>query len=70
MSDGSDNISQSDEGSKCSNDSFTVPGVSEFASLQNPNQSPPSWNRGLTQEDIIYMNRKLFEFIINKLLKK
>ncbi|CAG4953081.1 protein lin-52 homolog [Colias croceus] len=29
-----------------------IPGVSEFAPLLNPNQSPPSWNKGLTKEDM------------------
>ncbi|XP_049875256.1 protein lin-52 homolog [Pectinophora gossypiella] len=34
-----------------------IPGVSEFAPQHNANQSPPSWNRGLTKEDISYMQR-------------
>lgn len=45
---------------QCSNDSFVVPGVSEFAPLQSPNQSPPSWNKGLTKDDMNYIQRKHF----------
>lgn len=48
---------------KCPNDSLVVPGVSEFAPLQNPNQSPPPWNKGLSKEDYNYMQRKLFLYL-------
>ncbi|XP_063828642.1 protein lin-52 homolog [Ostrinia nubilalis] len=34
-----------------------IPGVSEFAPVQNANQSPPSWNKGLTKEDYTYMQQ-------------
>ncbi|CAH0727123.1 unnamed protein product, partial [Brenthis ino] len=34
-----------------------IPGVSEFAAMQNPNQSPPSWNKGLTKEDYTYIQQ-------------
>ncbi|XP_059062921.1 protein lin-52 homolog isoform X2 [Achroia grisella] len=34
-----------------------IPGVSEFAAMHNANQSPPSWNRGFTKEDINYMQQ-------------
>lgn len=57
MGDGNSNFC-TDDGSRCSNDSFAVPGVSEFAPLQNPDQSPPSWNKGLTKEDYNYMQRE------------
>ncbi|CAK1582671.1 unnamed protein product [Parnassius mnemosyne] len=33
-----------------------IPGVSEFANLQNDNQSPPSW-KGLTKDDYSYMQQ-------------
>ncbi|KPJ20238.1 Protein lin-52-like [Papilio machaon] len=33
-----------------------IPGVSEFASLQNVEQSPPSW-KGLTKEDYAHMRQ-------------
>lgn len=58
MGDGNNSLSNSDEGSHRSNDSFAVPGVSEFANLQNANQSPPSW-KGLAKEDYSYMQREL-----------
>lgn len=65
MGDGIKNLSN-DESSRCSNDSLAVPGVSEFAPVQNPNQSPPSWNKGLTKEDYDYMQRKsLTKYHIN-----
>lgn len=51
-------IATCDEESKSPNGSFTVPGVSEFAPVQNANQSPPSWNKGFTKEDYSYMQRK------------
>lgn len=57
MGDGNSNYSN-DDGSRCSNDSFVVPGVSEFMATQNPNQSPPSWNKGLTKEDYAYIQSK------------
>uniref|UniRef100_A0A1E1W0C6 Uncharacterized protein n=1 Tax=Pectinophora gossypiella TaxID=13191 RepID=A0A1E1W0C6_PECGO len=57
MGDGNSSYQNSDDGSRCSNDSYAVPGVSEFAPQHNANQSPPSWNRGLTKEDISYMQR-------------
>lgn len=56
MGDGNNNASQADNGSPCSDD-FAVPGVSEFAPLQNPNQSPPAWSRGLTKEDVVVMQQ-------------
>ncbi|XP_047997906.1 protein lin-52 homolog [Leguminivora glycinivorella] len=34
-----------------------MPGVSEFAPAQNPNQSPPAWSRGLTKEDVVVMQQ-------------
>ncbi|KAI8432327.1 hypothetical protein MSG28_004741 [Choristoneura fumiferana] len=34
-----------------------IPGVSEFAPMQNPNQSPPAWNRGLTKDDVVVMQQ-------------
>ncbi|XP_034832548.1 protein lin-52 homolog [Maniola hyperantus] len=34
-----------------------IPGVSEFAPIQNPNQSPPSWHKELTKEDFAYMHQ-------------
>ncbi|XP_026752513.1 protein lin-52 homolog [Galleria mellonella] len=34
-----------------------IPGVSEFAAMHNANQSPPSWSRGFTKEDINYMQQ-------------
>lgn len=49
---------QSDDESRCSADSFTVPGVSEFAPLQNTNTEVPSWKRGPSQEDIGLMQSK------------
>lgn len=52
------NISATEDNSQCSNDSFSVPGVSEFAPLPNSNQSPPSWDRGLTKEDFHVIQRK------------
>lgn len=55
-----------DDGSCSSNDSLVVPGVSEFAPLHNPDQSPPSWNKGLTKEDYNYMRREYLFLIINK----
>lgn len=55
---GDGNIANCDEESKSSNDSFTVPGVSEFAPVQNANQSPPSWSKGFTKEDYSYMQRE------------
>ncbi|XP_068630019.1 protein lin-52 homolog [Battus philenor] len=33
-----------------------IPGVSEFANLQNANQSPPSW-KGLTKDDYSYLQQ-------------
>lgn len=57
------NVTNSDDGSQCSTSSFTVPGVSEFAPLPNSNQSPPSWNRGVTKEDYNYMQREFKQFI-------
>lgn len=46
----------SEEESQCSNDSLTVPGVSEFAPM--PGTQEPSWNEGLTKQDYTYMQRK------------
>lgn len=57
---GEESVNIPDEVSRCSNDSFAVPGVSEFAPMHNPNQSPPSWNRVLTKEDYSYMHSKYF----------
>lgn len=57
MGDNNSNFSNN-EASHCSNDSFVVPGVSDFVPLQNPDQSPPSWNKDLTKEDYNYMQRK------------
>ncbi|XP_060804268.1 protein lin-52 homolog [Amyelois transitella] len=34
-----------------------IPGVSEFAPVQSGNQSPPSWNKGLTVSDVNYMQQ-------------
>ncbi|KAL0829253.1 hypothetical protein ABMA28_004074 [Loxostege sticticalis] len=34
-----------------------IPGVSEFAPVQNANQSPPSWSKGFTKEDYSYMQQ-------------
>ncbi|XP_032518324.2 protein lin-52 homolog [Danaus plexippus] len=34
-----------------------IPGVSDFVPLQNPDQSPPSWNKDLTKEDYNYMQQ-------------
>ncbi|CAH0755420.1 unnamed protein product [Diatraea saccharalis] len=36
-----------------------IPGVSDFAPLQNVNDSPPAWNKGFTKEDYTYMQRKI-----------
>lgn len=64
MGDGND-IVKTEDVSRCSTDSFTVPGVSEFAPVQNGNQSPPSWNKGYTKEDFTYMQREYaFLFLI------
>lgn len=55
------NNNQSDESNdECSVDSFPVPGLSEYVTLQSPNQSPPSWSRGLTSDDINLMHRKFY----------
>lgn len=62
MGDGNNNLSISDDSTQHSNDSFAVPGVSEFASLQNVDQSPPSW-KGLTKEDYAHMRRKFLQII-------
>lgn len=59
---GDGNIANCDEESKSSNDSFTVPGVSEFAPVQNANQSPPSWSKGFTKEDYSYMQRESLQY--------
>ncbi|XP_022122561.2 protein lin-52 homolog [Pieris rapae] len=34
-----------------------IPGVSEFAPLQSPSQSPPSWNSGLTKDDMNFIQQ-------------
>ncbi|XP_045536937.1 protein lin-52 homolog isoform X2 [Papilio machaon] len=56
MGDGNNNLSLTEDSTQHSNDSFAVPGVSEFASLQNVDQSPPSW-KGLTKEDYAHMRQ-------------
>ncbi|KOB65698.1 Lin-52, partial [Operophtera brumata] len=43
-----------DEGTNSSAD-FSVPGVSEFTPLPSTNETPASWNKGLTKEDCAYM---------------
>lgn len=67
MGDGNETVSQIEDNSRSSVDSstsFTVPGVSEFASLHSGTaQSPPPWNRRLSMEDINYVERT-YLFII------
>lgn len=58
MSNDNINLVTTDNTSRCTSDSLTVPGVSEYAPLPNSNQSPPSWDRGPTKEDYNYMQRK------------
>lgn len=46
-------------------DDFAVPGVSEFTPLPSNNESQLSWNKGLTKDDIAYMQRKYASIPIN-----
>lgn len=67
MGDGNDNFPNPDEASRCSTESFAVPGVSEFAPMQSGDQSPPAWNKGLTKDDLHYMQR---EFLLSYIFAK
>lgn len=62
MSEENSTVTHTDEGSQNSTD-FAVPGVSEFTPLPSNNESQQSWNKGLTKEDIAYMQRKYLHFI-------
>ncbi|VVC91847.1 protein lin-52 homolog [Leptidea sinapis] len=34
-----------------------IPGVSEFAPLHNPDQSPPMWNKSMTADDLNHIRK-------------
>lgn len=61
----SDDEQLDDEGSNSSAD-FSVPGVSEFTPLPSSTETIASWNKGLTKEDCVYMQRKSSFCFLNK----
>ncbi|KAG7302011.1 hypothetical protein JYU34_013461 [Plutella xylostella] len=55
MGDENGEFPQAEEASRVSPDSFAVPGVSEFAPAQPPQDAP--WDKALTTEDISFMQQ-------------
>lgn len=61
MGDENGEFPQAEEASRVSPDSFAVPGVSEFAPAQPPQDAP--WDKALTTEDISFMQREFCCFL-------
>lgn len=51
-------VEQLDDDESTTSADFSVPGVSEFTPLPSATETTASWNKGLTKEDCLYMQRK------------